>query len=198
MAAGSQTPLAGGPLAGDPRANVLYGEERRSLTAREVVRLIAKSWPFIAAHRRLVALKCALALVSLTFFLLTPWPVKIIIDNVIDGLPLTGVPRALLYPLAGDNRALLLAIICGFLVLAAILIGMIGDRPSELGANVQSGGLDQAGLTGNDANDGWSLWNGLFGLLEVWITIRPDPADQSDRPHRDLQPLPPLSARALR
>lgn len=168
MAAAVQNPPA---AALDPRIATLYAQEHRSLSAREAWRLLAKSWPFIAAHRRLLAYKCVLAFTSLTFFLLTPWPTKIIIDNVIDGHPLTGALRTLLYPLAGDDRARLLAIVAGFLILAAILIGIVGDRLDMLRASVDSGGLDQAGFTSNDANDGWSLWNGLFGMLEVWVTI---------------------------
>jgi ATP-binding cassette, subfamily B, bacterial len=159
------------PAPRDPRIATLYAEEHRSLSAHGAWRLLAKSWPFIARHRRLLAYKCILAFTSLTFFLLTPWPIKIIIDNVIDGHPLTGVLRTLLYPVAGDDRARLLAIVTGFLMLAAILIGIVGDQPDMLRANVDSGGLDQAGFTSNDANDGWSLWNGVFGMLEVWVTI---------------------------
>ncbi len=155
----------------DPRADALYAHERPSLSMREAVRLIAKSWPFIAVHRRLLAAKFALSMVSLTFFLVTPWPLKIVIDNVINGHPLTGGPRLLLYPLAGDNRAALLAIVAGFLLLIGLLNGMVDDRRQDLSANIDSGGLDQSGSTANNANDGWSLSNGLFGLLEVWITI---------------------------
>jgi ABC-type multidrug transport system fused ATPase/permease subunit len=155
----------------DSRATRLYASERPSLSAREAFALIVKSWPFIAAQRRLLALKFALALTSVTFFLLTPWPLKIVIDNVIDGHPLTGVARTVLYPLAGDNRVTLLAIVTGFLLITAILNGRVDDRAQELNASVDSGGLDQSGFTSNDANNGWSLSSGLFGLLEVWVTI---------------------------
>jgi ABC-type multidrug transport system fused ATPase/permease subunit len=153
------------------RANALYSAEQPSLSMTEVLGLIAKSWPFIAAQRRLLAIKFALALTSITFFLLTPWPVKIIIDNVIDGHPLSGAPRMLLYPIVGDSRPMLLAVLAVLLLLAAILIGTVDDRRQELNAGVESGGLDQAGFTSNDANNGWSLSSGLFGLLEVWVTI---------------------------
>src|SRR5487761_1388394 len=69
----------------DSRRSHLYAAERGSIGPVGAVRLLVKSWPFIAEHRRLVYLKCALAFSSLTFFLLTPWPLKIVIDNVIDG-----------------------------------------------------------------------------------------------------------------
>ncbi|MBV8770834.1 MAG: ABC transporter ATP-binding protein [Deltaproteobacteria bacterium] len=148
-----------------------YFEEQHSLTPREALRLLARSWRFIRPHRRLVALKLVLALASLPIFLLLPWPLKIIIDNVIDGRPLQGMARKLLLPLAGDDRLLLLAVLVSLLFIGTLLVGMVGDHPGSLDAHVASGGLDQAGITSNQANSGWSLFGGLLGLLEVWITL---------------------------
>ena len=155
----------------DSRANLLYAGEQAPLTRREAWRLLVKSWPYVIRYRRLVAIKCALVFVSLTFFLMTPWPLKIVIDNVIDGHPLTGVPGAILTPIAGDSRSTLLVAVCVFLVLTVILIGMVHGEAQALGTNVASGGLDQAGITANEANDGGSLWNGVFGYLESRVTI---------------------------
>src|SRR5215831_14045794 len=149
------------------RVGYLYNDEERPLIAREALHLLIKSWPFVHEHRRLLALKVVLALFSMGFFLLTPWPVKIVIDNVIDGRPMAGWLRSMLFPLVGDNRMLLLALVSGFLAAAAILIGMVGDNTVGLDTGVTSGGLDQAGFTANDANSGWSQWNGLFGFGEV-------------------------------
>ncbi len=155
----------------DSRANLLYASEHAPLTWRAAWRVLVKSWPFISRHRRLVAIKCVLVFVSLTFFLMTPWPLKIVIDNVIDGHPLTGIPAAILTPLVGTSRSALLLAVVIFLTLTVILIGMVAGDAQSLGTNVASGGLDQAGLTANDANDGSSLWNGLFGYLETRVTI---------------------------
>ena len=155
----------------DARANLLYADEQRPLTPREVWRLFVRSWRFIHEHRRLVWAKALLATVSLTFFLATPWPLKIVIDNVLDKRPLTGIPRALIQPLAGSDPAQILAVMMIFLFIAVILVGMVADRAVDLGTGVQSGGLDQAGFTQNDANEGRSLWNGLFGYVETRITI---------------------------
>ena len=90
---------------------------------------------------------------------------------MINGRPLQGVPRRLLFPLAGDDRLLLLAMVIGLLFLGALLVGTAGDRPYSLDAHVASGGLDQAGMTTNQASSGWSLFSGLLGLLEVWVTL---------------------------
>jgi ATP-binding cassette subfamily B protein len=155
----------------DSRANLLYAGEHAPLTWREAWRVLVKSWPFISSHRRLVAIKCVLVFVSLTFFLMTPWPLKIVIDNVIDGHPLTGIPAAILTPMVGTSRSALLLAVVIFLMLTVILIGMVAGDAQSLGTDVASGGLDQAGLTANDANGGGSLWNGLFGYLETRVTI---------------------------
>ena len=155
----------------DSRANLLYADEQAPLTWREAWRVLVKSWPFVSRFRRLVAIKCVLVFVSLTFYLMTPWPLKIVIDNVIDGHPLTGIPGAILTPMVGASRTGLLIAVTLFLVLTVVLIGMIHGDAESLGTNVNSGGLDQAGITANDANEGGSLWNGLFGYLESHVTI---------------------------
>lgn len=155
----------------DLRLNQLYAAETAPLSAREALHLLLWSWQFVREHRRLLALKCLLAFSGLGFFLLTPWPMKIMIDNVIDGHPLTGVLGQVLDPIAGHNRMALLAVLSLALVVTTILIGMVGDNTPRLDTRVRGSGLDQAGFTANDANDGWSLWNGLFGYLEAAITL---------------------------
>ena len=155
----------------DARANLLYTGETAPLSIGDAWRLLVKSWPFISRYRRLVAIKCGLVLCSLTFFLMTPWPLKIVIDNVIDGHPLTGIPAAILTPIVGTDRAALLAAVTLFLFAAMLLIGMVGDSARDLNTRVDSGGLDQAGATSDEANEGSSLWNGLFGYLETRVTI---------------------------
>jgi len=155
----------------DARANVLYAAEQHPLTPLDVWRLLVRSWRFIREFRRLVWLKATLVTLSLFFFLMTPWPLKIVIDNVLDGHPLTGIPRALILPFAGTHPAHILIAVMVFLAIAVLLVGMVADRAVALGTEVQSGGLDQAGFTQNDANDGWSLWNGLFGYIETQVTL---------------------------
>ncbi len=156
---------------GDPRQSRLYADERVALGPAKAWRLLVKSWPFIWEHRQLVYLKCLLAFTSLTFFLITPWPIKIVIDNVIDQQPLTGLPARILRPLGGGDRMVLLGILVTFLALALILVGMVGDKVDQVTTGVDSGGLDQAGFTQNAANDGWSLWNGFFGYYEARVTL---------------------------
>ncbi len=170
------------PETRDSRARDIYATERGSLSFREALRLLVKGWPFFAAHRRLVAVKSAIAISSMLLFLITPWPMKIIIDNVIDAHPLSGIPRRILLPIVGTDRIALLSVLVTFLIITVILTGISGDDPHPVDTEVGSGGLDQAGASGGAANNGWSLWNGLLGLIETWVTL-----DLSQRVNQDLR-----------
>ena len=155
----------------ESRNRPLYSSEQRRFAAREAWDTLRKSWPFISAQRRLVLLKCGLIILSLVFYLASPWPMKIVIDNVIDRHPLTGIPADLLLPLVGTNRAALLAVVCLYLLVTLIVIGVAGEAPRALSTGVGGPGLDQAGSTMNDSSAGESNWNGLFGYFETAITI---------------------------
>jgi ATP-binding cassette subfamily B protein len=149
----------------------LYGAEREHLGFRQAWRVLVKSWPFISQHRQLVTLKFALIISSLVFYLVMPWPMKILIDTVIDGHRLTGIPAAIIVPLVGNSRSAILVVITLFLFATLILIGGAGEPVARLGTAVGGAGLDQAGSTMNDSNFGHSNWNGLFGYYETQITI---------------------------
>ncbi len=166
----------------DSRARDIYATERESLSFSEALRLLTKSWPFFAAHRRLVILKSTIAIASMLLFLITPWPMKIIIDNVIDAHPLSGIPARILLPVAGTDRIELLLVIVIFLIITVMLTGISGDDPTPVDTETGSGGLDQAGQSGGAANNGWSLWNGLLGLIETSVTL-----DLSQRVNQDLR-----------
>jgi len=89
----------------DSRVHDLYAGERDSLSFRETLRLLVRSWSFFKPHRRLVLLKTAIAVPALVLFIVLPWPMKIIIDNVIDRRPMTGIPARILTPIAGTIRS---------------------------------------------------------------------------------------------
>jgi ABC-type multidrug transport system fused ATPase/permease subunit len=173
------TRAASEPLDGRPD---LYAGERSALTFDEALRALTRGWRFFAPHRRLVIIKSAIAISSMLLLLVSPWPMKIIIDNVIDGRPLSGVAARILLPLVGTDRIALLAVIVGFLFFTAILVGISGDRAVPLNTDTGSGGLDQAGASGDAANNGWSVWNGLLGWFETQITL-----DLTQRVNQDLR-----------
>lgn len=166
----------------DAHAQNIYATERRSLTFREALEVLLRGSRFFAAHRRLVAFKAAIAISSMLLFLITPWPMKIIIDNVIDAHPLTGLPARILLPLVGTDRMALLKLIVISLLVTVILCGISGDDPQRVDTEVGSDGLDQAGAGGSAANNGWSLWNGLLGIIETYLTL-----DLTQRVNQDLR-----------
>ena len=166
----------------DPRAHEMYASESASLTLREALGVLAKAWRFFAPHRRLVLVKSAIAISSMLLFLIAPWPMKIVIDNVIDAHPLTGIPARILVPLVGADRTALLTLIVTFLFFTAILCGLSADAPVAVDTDTGSGGLDAAGAGSAGANNGWSVWNGLLGLIETFITL-----DLSQRVNQDLR-----------
>ncbi len=130
-------------------------------------------WP------RLLA-KVGLLWLGLLVLLLLPWPVKILIDQYIVGLPFdqtTRVPellRPLLALLIGTSPEQTLARVAGLQLLLVFLVGAAGaDAAQRSSATVGLGnGVDQASTTENQANAGFTLIGGLIGLADVRYTIR--------------------------
>src|SRR5262249_60790871 len=92
--------------------------------------------------------------------------------NTLTARPLPpATPASLLLPLVGTNRAALLTVVCLYLLVTLIVIGVAGEAPRALSTGVGGPGLDQAGSTMNDSSAGESNWNGLFGYFETAITI---------------------------
>ena len=182
----------------DSRANLLYADEQAPLTWREAWRVLVKSWPFVSRYRRLVAIKCALVFVSLTFFLMTPWPLKIVIDNVIDGHPLTGIPGAILTPIVGASRTGLLVAVTLFLVLAVILIGMVARRRAVARHQRKQRRTRSGGHHRQRRQRRRQPVERPVRLPRVARHDRSHAADEPIAAHRDLRAIPALAAGALR
>ena len=115
--------------------------------------------------------------------LLLPWPVKMIVDHVIEGIPIGAQPRR--YP--GLRRRALLALLAGRdagrdaargASLPArcwsSLVGAVGSGGAERDSAdaSSSSGHDQATRTENEANSGFSFAGGLLGLFDLRFTLR--------------------------
>lgn len=137
------------------------------------LRYVRPFWP------RLLA-KVGLLWLGLLVLLLLPWPVKILIDQYIAGLPFdeaTRIPdvlRPLGAFLVGSGPAETLVRIAVFQLFLVFLVGAAGnDGEQRSSATVGLGnGVDQASTTENDANAGFTLIGGLIGLADVRYTIR--------------------------
>jgi ABC-type multidrug transport system fused ATPase/permease subunit len=144
------------------------------------LRLFARAFDYVAPARGALAVKAVLMLAAGLPLLLLPWPVKLIVDHVIEGIPLGAQPLphpafidALFAPFAGSREEMLLACLLAQLVLA-LLIGAVGMSATERSqADSQlSGGFDRASRTENEANEGSSVASGLVGLADSLFTLR--------------------------
>jgi len=156
-------------------------EERERISGRESARLLRRALRYVAPLRGRFAVKLALLVVSLLPMLLLPWPVKIVIDHVIEATPIgqsvTSYPffvKPLLAPLAGASPATILFWTVGAQAVLLLLIGAVGAGASEndrMDAYL-AGGQDIATRTENQANAGFSLAGGLLGYFDFRWTIR--------------------------
>ncbi len=155
--------------------------ESEGLGERETLRLFARALRYVAPFRWRFAGKLGLTLLSLAPRLLLPWPVKLIIDHVIDQTPIAaalpgypGFVRALLTPLRDATPLEILIWLLAAQALLALTIGAIGSTAAEVDRTegTLSSGRDTATTSENDANLGYSFAGGLLGLFEFRFTLR--------------------------
>ncbi|MED5262137.1 MAG: ABC transporter ATP-binding protein [Myxococcota bacterium] len=134
-------------------------------------------WPF----RGRITVKLLLLLVGALPGLLLPWPIKVLIDNVIDGRPVADplVPYpAFIQPfmnlLVDLSITEILWAVIGAQLILLFLSGSFGTAGNEQD-NTFAGlaeGYDTATRSENEANLGWSFSGGLLGILDYCFTLR--------------------------
>ena len=151
-------------------------------TAGVAIGLFARALQYVRPFRSEFGVKWLLVLVSFVPLLILPWPARILVDHIIQGVPFGDQPRPFpffMQPfvdwLAGMSlEAALVYTILAQLVLL-ILTGSFGidsgesDRASDFGVPE---GWDTATRTENQANSGFSLVSGILGLIDFRWTIR--------------------------
>ena len=110
--------------------------------------------------------------------LLFPWPGKVLIDHVIQGLPVddTRYPfffRPIVNAIADASPAEMAFAMLGLAVVLLALFGGSGttDARDQTGGSLAQG-TDLATRSENIANQGYSFVGGLFGYLEYRLTLR--------------------------
>jgi ABC-type multidrug transport system fused ATPase/permease subunit len=145
------------------------------------LRLLGRALRYVAPFRRQFAWKLVLLLVSMAPLLILPWPAKIVLDHVVEGIeigaqarPHPGLVTALIGGFAGQEPVVLLLAVVGFQLALLALVGAAGSDSSERDSAdaYLSQGHDQATRTDNEANAGFSLASGLLGLYDLRFTIR--------------------------
>jgi ATP-binding cassette, subfamily B, bacterial len=150
------------------------------LSGLETLVLLKRSLRFVWPFRRQIGIKILLSIVGIFLVLFLPWPLKILIDHVILGIPV-GETHTLFPPyvmpfvnlLEGLSPLEILAAIVGVSVLGIGLIGGFGTGGSQDQANsALAQGLDTATQSENLANESGSGVSGLIGLFEYWYQLR--------------------------
>ncbi len=156
-------------------------QESENLSGWQTLRIIGRALRFIAPFRGRFAVKVGLMLLSLLPMLMLPWPVKLIIDNVIEKQPIDHPIRPypeLIAPLMNSLSAYspyeLLFIVIAFQTTLFLVIGAFGTSGSEgeTAEGYLASGYDTASRTENEANAGFSLTGGLLGLFDFRWTMR--------------------------
>lgn len=156
-------------------------QESEHFDTGETLRIFGRALRFVGPFKGRFAGKLVLTIASLAPFLVLPWPLKVVIDHVIEGQPiedsLEQYPfflQPLMTSMVGLSSVEILFWTLGFMALLVILIGAMGTTGRErdqTDAYLQSG-HDSATRTENEANAGWSFAGGLFGLFDFRWTIR--------------------------
>lgn len=156
------------------------GTETLRITSAETLALLGRSLRFVWPFRRQIAVKLALTLVGLSIVLFLPWPIKILIDHVVEGLPVGSSPTP--YPiyvvwfvdlLDGLTPLEIVWAVVGVCVVGIVLIGGFGGgvaRDSASGGLAE--GLDTATQSENQANESSSRVGGILGLYEFRYQLR--------------------------
>ena len=154
--------------------------ETDDIGTRETFELVGRSLRFVWPYRKQIAVKILLSFLGLYVVLFLPWPLKILVDHVVMGLPIDQSPTP--YPpyvlpfvdsLEGLTPYEILGVIVGIGMASIVLIGAFGSGAASDQANVSlEQGLDTATQSENEANTSNSRVSGLLGLYEYRYQLR--------------------------
>ena len=148
--------------------------------SRETFDLLGRSLRFVWPYRRQIAVKLALTLIGLAIVLFLPWPLKVLIDHVVMGMPVGSSPTP--YPpyvswfvelLHGLTPFEITLVIVGVSLLGMLVVGAFGGGVARDSARADlSEGVDTATQSENQANESGSRVGGLLGLFEFRYQLR--------------------------
>jgi len=153
----------------------------RDITTRETVILLGRTLRFVWPWRYQIGVKLMLALIGISVILYLPWPLKILIDHVVMGMPLGESPtpfppyvEPFVDALEGLAPIEIVWVVAGVSLIGVLLIGAFGASGSSRDrahANLAEG-LDTATQSENQANESSSRASGLIGLFEYYYQLR--------------------------
>lgn len=155
--------------------------EQSEIDSATAITVMRRSLRFISPFRSQLGVKLGLLLLGGLPGLLLPWPIKVLIDNVIEGRPVAEplVPYpAFIQPfmnlLIGLSTTEILWAVIGAQLLLLLLSGSFGTAGNERDNTFAglSQGYDTATRSENEANLGWSFSGGILGVFDYCWTLR--------------------------
>jgi len=148
------------------------------ISHRQAVGDFARALRYVAPLKGLFAGKIAYMIAGFVPAVVLPWPVKVLIDHVIQGMPLdeTRYPfflQPLVDALEGLGPAGIAVAVVLFSGGMLVVFGGWGDDESRDSTSAELGeGSDTATRSENDANFAFSFMGGLLGWLEYRLHLR--------------------------
>ena len=144
---------------------------------RETLAIVWRATGYIRFFKARFAVKFLFMWLSLLTPLILPWPIKMVIDNVVLGLPVdaTAFPpyfAPFLGLLDGLSPAAMMA---ALVALMATMVALFGAFQPGVADYVEAGlaeGHDTATQTENEANAAFSKFAGVLGLIEFRLQLR--------------------------
>ena len=156
-------------------------EEKSDIGADTAITVIRRSLRFIWPFRWQFGVKFGLLIFGILPGLLLPWPIKILIDNVIDARPISeplvpypGFIQPFINMLIGLSTTEILWAVLGAQLLLLFFSGSFGTAGNERDGTDAglSQGYDTATRSENEANEGWSFSGGILGIFDYCWTLR--------------------------
>ena len=161
----------------DRAANLL--DVKTDTNLRETLRLVGRGISYIKYFKARFTIRIIIFWLSLMSPLILPWPIKIVIDNVILGIP---VGEGTVFPphfapliefLQGRTPLEIMAWVAALQAAWVILFGAFGTGSAQAYTEGNlAAGHDTATHTENEANEAFSKLSGILGLIEFRLVIR--------------------------
>jgi len=156
-------------------------QEPEELSSRASLQLMRRALRYMAPFKKELGVKMALLLFSFIPTLLLPWPARILIDQVVQGVKFGEQPTPFPFfvqpfvdALADASRTEILVWTLMVQFLLLVLVGAFGTdgRERDKADASLATGWDTATRTENEANSGFSEIGGVIGLFDFRWTMR--------------------------
>ena len=154
-------------------------DNRTTIGPTETLSLLGRSLGFVWPYLPRVFVKLILSLIGVSVVLILPWPLKVLVDHVVVGMPIGDSPtlyppyvEPLVHMLEGMSPAGIVASVVAISVVGLILIGAFRSEARDSAEGDLAQGLDTATRSENLANTSASSVGGLVGLFEYRFQLR--------------------------